>query len=61
MLRREYGVADFPLPRYPFGWHELKSKMEATFASAFSINYVWRDLTNLHRAEWEGGERVAPV
>ena len=23
--------------------------MEATFASAFSVNYIWRDLTNLRR------------
>lgn len=49
MLRREYGIADFPLPRYPLSWPELKAKMEATFASAFSVNYVWRDLTNLRR------------
>ena len=49
MLRREYGVAEFPPPRYPFSWHELKARIETTFASAFSINYVWRDLSNLKR------------
>ena len=49
MLRREYGVTDFPPPRYPFGWTELKVKMEATYASPFSVNYVWRDLTSLKR------------
>ena len=47
MLRREYGVTDFPPPRYPFGWTELKVKMEATYASPFSVNYVWRGLTSL--------------
>ena len=52
MLRREYGVSDFPPPRYPFGWHELKARMEAAYASPFSINYVWRDLANLKRG-WD--------
>ena len=49
MLRNEYGVTRFPPPRYPFSWRELKTRMEATYASAFSINYVWRDLSNLKR------------
>ena len=39
----------FPPQRYPFGWRELKTRMEATYASAFSINYVWRDLGNPKR------------
>ena len=49
MLRREYGVSHFPPPWYPFGWHELKARMEATYASPFSANYVWRDLATLKR------------
>ena len=49
MLRREYGISDFPPPHYPFGWNELKTRMEATYASPFSVNYVWRDLTSLKR------------
>lgn len=40
---------DFPLPRYPFGWPELKAKIETTYAFAFSVNYVRRDPTNLKR------------
>ena len=49
MLRNEYGIARFPPQRYPFGWRELKTRMEATYASAFSVNYAWRDLGNPKR------------
>ena len=40
-----------PPPRYPISWSELIAKMEATYASPFSVNYryVWRDLANLRR------------
>ena len=55
MLQRKFGVTAFPPPRYPFGWPELKSRMEDTFASAFPANYVWRDLTDL----WRGRDIAA--
>ena len=38
-----------PPPRYPFGWHKLKARLEATYTSPLSVNYVWRDLANLKR------------
>ena len=47
MLRRKYAVTEFPPPRYPFGWPELRAKMEATYTSPLSVNYVWCDLANL--------------
>ena len=51
MLRLEYGVTEFPTPRYPFGWLELKAKMGTTYAPPFSVNHVWHDLANLKRGQ----------
>ena len=51
VLRREYGVSDFPPPRYPPGWNRLKARLEAKYASPFSVNYVWRDLASLNRGQ----------
>ena len=42
-------MSDFPPPRYPFGWHELKARQEATYASPSSVSYVWRDLASFKR------------
>ena len=49
MLRRENGSSDFPPRHYTFGWNELKARTEATYATPFSVNYVWHDLTSLKR------------
>ena len=50
-LRHEYGVVDLPPPCFPFSWPKLKATMEVTFASAFSVNYIWQDQTNLQRGQ----------
>ena len=49
MLRNEYGVTRSPPQRYPSNWRELETRVEATYASASSISYVWRDLISLKR------------
>ena len=55
MHRPEYGMSDFPPPRYPFRWHELKARLEATYATPFSVSYVWHGLASPKR----GGNVVA--
>jgi hypothetical protein len=47
LLQTQYHVDCFLLQYYPFSWAELKSTMEATYASAFATKHVWRNLETL--------------